>query len=68
MPRKLQWIESENFLGFGCSECDWKFSPANQLTGNSLDEMKRKYEAEREKEFAAHTCIKRAIPTAQKSK
>jgi hypothetical protein len=68
MPRKLQWIESENFLGFGCSECDWKFRPSQHIKVGSLDEMKRQYEAEREKLFAAHTCVKRAIPTDQKSK
>jgi hypothetical protein len=58
MPRRLVWIESQNFQGFGCSECNWKFSPSGALAGDSLDEMKRKYEAERDKTFAAHTCVK----------
>ena len=51
MPRRLEWVESPSFQGFGCSECNWKFSPSVPLTGDSLDEMKRKYEGERDKEF-----------------
>jgi hypothetical protein len=60
MPRKVEWIESQNFHGFGCSEWNWKSSPSGPLTGDSLDEMKRKYEAQRDKEFAAHVCVKRS--------
>jgi hypothetical protein len=60
MPRRLEWIESQTFQGFGCSECDWKHKPsAGAPTGTTLDEMKAKYEAERDKEFAAHICLKR---------
>jgi hypothetical protein len=57
MPRKLEWIENQNFQGYGCAGCGWKFNPSGPLTGHSLDEMKRKYEAERDKEFAAHACV-----------
>src|SRR5271167_4688039 len=58
MPRKLVWIENENFQGFGCSECNWMFKRASALVGGSLDEMKQRYEAQRDKEFAAHVCVK----------
>jgi hypothetical protein len=58
MPRKLLWIENLNFQGYGCSDCNWKFKPANALAGGSLDEMKQRYEAHRDKEFAAHVCVK----------
>ena len=34
------------------------FKPASALVGGSLDEMKRRYEAQRDKEFAAHVCVK----------
>ena len=34
------------------------FKPASALVGGSLDEMKQKYEARRDKEFAAHVCVK----------
>jgi hypothetical protein len=49
-PPRLEWIKSQDFLGFGCSERSWKFRPSSALAGDSLDEMKRKYEAERDKE------------------
>jgi hypothetical protein len=68
MPGRLEWIKSQNFQGFGCSECNWKFNPSGVLAGDSLDEMKRKYEAERDKEFANHTCVKRTSSTARMTK
>jgi hypothetical protein len=58
MPRKLVWVESRNFEGFGCSACNWAFKPPGALLGESLDEMKQNYEAQRDKEFAAHVCAK----------
>jgi hypothetical protein len=58
MLRTLKWMESHNFQGFGCSQCKWKFSPSGVPMGQSLDEMKQKYEADRDKEFAAHVCVK----------
>ena len=62
MPRKLVWIESQDFQGFGCSQCNWAFKPSDALVGESLDEMKQKYEAQRDKEFAAHVCAKQSRP------
>jgi hypothetical protein len=59
MPRKLVWVtKGENCQGFGCSECDWVFKPSGRLVGNTMEQMKRKYEAECEQEFAAHVCAK----------
>jgi hypothetical protein len=58
MPRELAWIQNQNFQGFACSECNWVFNPSGALVAESLGEMKRKYEAERDKEFAAHVCAK----------
>ena len=51
MPGKLVWNEKQNFQGFGCSECSWVFNPFGALVGESLDEMKQKYEAQRDKDF-----------------
>jgi hypothetical protein len=68
MQRTLEWMRSENFEGFGCSQCDWKFKPLGVLTSYSLEEMKRNYEALRDKEFAAHTCVKRTGPADPKAK
>lgn len=58
MRRKPVWIENENLAGFGCSECDWMFKAPGPLVGESLDELKQKYEAQRDKEFAVHACVK----------
>jgi hypothetical protein len=67
MPRKLIWIEHQNLEGFGCSECHWVFNPCGALVGESLDEMKQKYEAQRDKEFAAHVCVKHPRATRPKA-
>ena len=40
MARKLVWIGTQNFQGFGRSQCDWKFEPTGVLVGEQLDEMK----------------------------
>jgi hypothetical protein len=56
MPSKLVWIESEGFEGFGCSECTWRFRSTGPPIGESLAEMKQKYEAQCYKEFSAHVC------------
>lgn len=56
MSRKLVWVEQENFRGFGCSECGWRFQPSGAPTGESLVEMTRTFESQRDKEFAAHVC------------
>jgi hypothetical protein len=58
MPSKLIWIETQSFQGFGCSECNWVFKSSGELVGESLEKMKEKYEAQRDKEFAAHVCDK----------
>ena len=58
MPRKLVWIEKPSFQGFGWSECNWMFKPSSALLDESLYRMKQKFEAQRDKEFAAHVCVK----------
>jgi hypothetical protein len=65
--RKLVWTKSPNFQGYACSECDWKFKPSGALAGDSLDEMKKLYEAHRDIEFAAHVCTKHPRPKAPKT-
>ena len=56
MNRALEWIEQQHFLGFGCSECGWRFEPSGAPTGTSFDEMMRDFELQRDKEFASHGC------------
>jgi hypothetical protein len=58
MARKLVWIDSQNFEGLGCSQCQWVFKPSGPFVGRALDKMKDAYEAERDKEFAVHVCAK----------
>lgn len=67
MPRRLAWIENQNFQGFGCSECNWVFNSSDALVGQSLDELKQKYEAQRDREFAAHVCVKHPGATRPKA-
>jgi hypothetical protein len=67
MPRGLEWIDSPKFQGFGCSGCNWTFKPSGAPAGDSLAEMKRKFEAERDEEFAAHICLEHPIPKGSKN-
>jgi len=60
MSRKLVWIERANFQGYGCSECPWVFKSSGTPSGKSLDEMKKDYEQQRDKDFAAHACAQRS--------
>jgi hypothetical protein len=66
MGRKLVWIEKENLLGWGCSECAWVCDLSGPPIGNSLDEMMRNYLKQRDTEFAAHVCAKN--PRSRKTK
>ncbi len=59
MNRTLVWIEGPHFLGWGCSECAWVFSPLWPPDGESLDAMKQRYERQRDEDFAAHVCAPR---------
>ena len=68
MLRKLVWVENANFEGFGCSECNWVFTPSSAIVTKSLDEMKQEYGDQRDKEFAAHVCAEHRRPTNPKTK
>src|ERR1700730_9554300 len=52
--RKVVWVEGQK--GWGCSECAWVFHPSGPPTGESLDEMKRNFQARCEQEFTLHVC------------
>jgi hypothetical protein len=56
MRRKLVWIERRSFQGYGCSECAWVFKSSGTPAGKSLDEMKKDFEQQRDKNFAGHIC------------
>jgi hypothetical protein len=67
MGRKLLWVEKQNFQGWGCTECAWAFHPLGPLVGESIDEMKKHYEQQRDKEFAAHVCAEHTRATRNPS-
>jgi len=56
MRRKLVWVETQNFQGWICTECAWAFNPLGPVVGQSIDEMKMRYEQQRDQEFASHVC------------
>jgi hypothetical protein len=58
MSPKLSGIKSESFVDFGCSEGDRVFNPFGPVVGDSLEEMKKKYEAKCDREFAARVCAR----------
>jgi hypothetical protein len=56
--RKLVWVEEQNGEAPGCSECAWVFRPSSPSGGETMDEMRRDFRAQRSKEFASHDCTK----------
>jgi hypothetical protein len=56
--RKLVWVKRPDFQGWACSQCAWAFNPAGPLVGESIEEMKTHYEAQRDQEFKSHVCAK----------
>ena len=66
--RELVWIEDDRFRGWGCSECAWVFNPSGAPTGKSLDESKRNFELQRDKEFKLHVCADRPRAKSQSTK
>ena len=54
--RKLVWTEEQNREAPGCSECAWVFHPSSPSIGETMDEMRRNYHAQRSEEFASHDC------------
>jgi rubredoxin len=55
---ELVWIDRPNFLGWGCSQCEWIFHPTDPPTGETLDAMAHNFVTLRDKEFATHVCAK----------
>ncbi len=66
--RELVWIEHDHFRGWGCSECAWVFNSSGAPTGKSLDESKRNFELQRDKEFKLHVCADRPRAKSQSTK
>src|SRR6266852_7718471 len=66
--RELVWIEHDRFRGWGCSECAWVFNSSGAPTGKSLDEAKRNFELQRDKEFTLHVCADHPRAKSQSTK
>ena len=66
--RELVWIEHDRFRGWGCSECAWVFNPSGAPTGKSLDESKRNFELQRDKEFKLNVCADHPKAKSQSTK
>jgi hypothetical protein len=56
MARELIWVATANFRGYGCSECGWVFTASGPLVGDTIEEMKLRYESQRDNEFSSHIC------------
>jgi hypothetical protein len=54
--RKLVWVERQNYQGWACAECAWAFNPLGPVVNESIDEMKMRYERQRDNEFTSHVC------------
>ena len=52
----MVWVQKERFMGWACSECAWEFNPTRIPSGDTLAEIKYKYERQRDKEFESHVC------------
>jgi hypothetical protein len=62
--RGLIHISKAQFVGWGCSECDWIFKPAESIfdVQGEVDAWKAEFERQRDRDFKAHIC------TAKKQK
>src|SRR5580704_4558237 len=56
MARRIIWVATATFRGYGCSGCGSVFTASGALVGDTLEEMKRRYEKQRDNEFADHVC------------
>ena len=57
LPREMVWVRRERFEGWACSACAWVFRGSGPLVGKSIEEMRRRHEAERDKAFMSHVCV-----------
>jgi hypothetical protein len=65
--REMVRVETQGFLGWGCSECAWKFNPEGVPAGHTIAEMKQHYQQQRDDEFQSHQCADYPIVPAPHS-
>jgi hypothetical protein len=56
LAREMLWVEREQFHGWACSVCAWVFKTSGRLDDKSIEKLKQRYEAERDKAFKSHVC------------
>jgi rubredoxin len=56
--RQLVRVEGRSFEGWSCSQCSWVFNPSGPPVGDSLEAMKRNFQAQLSDEFASHDCAR----------
>lgn len=56
LAREMLWVEREQFRGWACSVCAWVFKTSGRLDDKSIEKLKQRYEAERDKAFKSHVC------------
>jgi hypothetical protein len=52
--RKLVWVEEQNGEAPGCSQCAWVFCSSSDSTGETMDEMRRNFHAQRQHQLDAN--------------
>jgi hypothetical protein len=65
--RQMIWIKTARIETWACTACAWTFSPTGPPLGADLDEMKRNYESQRDKEYAFHVCAEHPRPESARS-
>jgi hypothetical protein len=68
MLRRLVWVKTKDFQGYGCSQCAWVYQSSAALVGDSIETIKREYELQRDKEFFAHVCAEHFASSGPKKK
>lgn len=63
--RKMTWVKDERRENWACSDCAWIFNPSGPPVGLTLDEMKRNFESQRDKEFGSHVCVDHPRPKVE---
>jgi hypothetical protein len=56
LTRRIVWVRTPRMEAYTCFACAWAFRPSGPPLGDSLDEMMRNYEIQRDQEFVAHVC------------
>ncbi len=56
IQRGMVWVEKAGFGVWACSACGWEFNPSLVPAGNTIAEIKQKYERQRDGEFGSHLC------------